>query len=233
MSHTDSEGSFNASLIATGNAPLPANVKPAPIAPIQYEKAVQALEACATLDEAKLFDNKVDALAAWAKIYCDDRAAIASRRLKLHAYRRIGTLAEQMRPTPPGRPGGNFRKGAQSLLVEKGFTQGNAIAALRVARVPAQEFAEAVRSERPPSPSMFVQVRTRKNPDYARLSIRVSGLLSLLRKQDFAKLAASMDEKDTTSAMERNAETVRLIEQFQGLLRTRLASISTPVKRRA
>lgn len=38
-----------------------------PLVPVEYEAAVKSLQACATLDEAKYWSDKSDALAAWAK----------------------------------------------------------------------------------------------------------------------------------------------------------------------
>lgn len=64
--------------------------------PVEYEEACKALAACATIDEGKYWSDKADALAAWAKIYKSDEAAIAARRLKLQAFRRMGEIATQM-----------------------------------------------------------------------------------------------------------------------------------------
>lgn len=72
--------------------------------PVVYEDACKALVACTTLDEAKYYSDKSDALAAWAKIYKSDEAAMAAKRLKLHAYRRMSELAEEIAATLSSRP---------------------------------------------------------------------------------------------------------------------------------
>lgn len=64
--------------------------------PVQYDEAVKALAACTTIDESKHWADKAEALAAWAKVYKDDQVAIEARRLKLHAYRRMGELAQEL-----------------------------------------------------------------------------------------------------------------------------------------
>lgn len=64
--------------------------------PVEYEAACKALAACESIDEGKYWSDKADALAAWAKIYKSDEAAVAARRLKLMAFRRMGELASAM-----------------------------------------------------------------------------------------------------------------------------------------
>src|ERR1700722_7297053 len=66
--------------------------------PVEYVEACKALAACVTIDEAKRWADKAEALAAWAKIYRSDEASVQAARLKLHAYRRMGKLAEEIRP---------------------------------------------------------------------------------------------------------------------------------------
>src|SRR5208282_4621524 len=74
-----------------------------PLVPVEYETAITALTECAHLDEAKYWDNKADALAAWAKIYHSDECARKAKMLKMHAYRRMGQLAGELRPKMPVR----------------------------------------------------------------------------------------------------------------------------------
>jgi hypothetical protein len=219
MSYGDGARQYETAIVLGGHAPLPANVKPAAQAPVKYEEAIKALESVQTIDEARYFDDQAEALAAWAKIYTDDRAANTARRLKLHAYRRIGILAEQLRPKGSSdaapRVHGQWKKGGRSVLIEAGFKPNQAVAALAVAKLPEPEFRKAVASERPPSPAIVLQVRVRKNPQSASLAIRFTGLLSFLRKADFPALVASMDEKDLAAAKARNREAMALIGKFQ------------------
>lgn len=149
-----------------------------PLVPIEYETALNALTACVTLDEAKYWSDKADALAAWAKIYHSDDAERKARMLKLHAYRRMGELAQQLRPgggrhrvhetkkdrdnawrerkrlgiPAPHTPLGS-RPGPLSLLRENGLPPERARSALAVARLPEPIFAAAVNAKRPPSPT--------------------------------------------------------------------------------
>lgn len=204
--------SFQNSLVASGQAQLPANIKPAAKAPVQYEQAVKALEACQTLDEARCFDNAADALAAWAKVYADDRVSVEARRLKLHAYRRIGILAEKLRPPVPGR------KGPQSLLTESGFKPNQAQGAVKIARMPRQDFEREVARPVPRAPGQLVQIGLRPNPGAAALASRFQGLLSALRRDDLGAVVDSMSDDELAGCKFRITE---LLEKV-GALRQRI-----------
>lgn len=213
-----SEGHFQASLVASGQAALPVRVDPNAKIPIQYEQAIKALEACQTIDEARYFDNKADALAAWAKIYNDDRAATAARVLKLHAYRRIGALAEQIRPANQPENKGAFRKGSRSVLMSSGFNHNQSVGAIAVARMPAKDFERVVAQKRPPAPSTLVHADLRKNPEAARLATRFTGLLSFFRKVDVAALVAGMDARERQASQKRVDEMRTHIQKLQAAL---------------
>jgi hypothetical protein len=128
-----------------------------PLVPVEYEEAIKALEACCTLDEAKYWGDKADALAAWAKIYHSDTAQRRARQLKLHAYRRMAVLAEELRPRK-WRPGADNKRngssqGAKSLLIEHGLRDHDAVNATFLARMPKREFAELTNRPSPPTPN--------------------------------------------------------------------------------
>lgn len=133
-----------------------------PPMPILYEQACKDLSACRTIDEAIYFDNQADALAAWAKIYKHDQAGKESRLLKLHAYRRMGMIAEELRPSGRlskdrgkkigGKRGALHLPGARSLLLENGLTKDQAAAASRLAKLTRSGFEKLSALKRPPSP---------------------------------------------------------------------------------
>ena len=138
----------------------------APRVPVKYTEAVKALEACLTLQEARYWTNTADALAAWSKIYNDDEAESNARRLKLHAYRRMSQLADQLgrEPAnqsevakPPKREGGhrNIRsgqgKGPAAVLREHGLKSNQIGEITRIGRIPERRFKELVAQNRPPA----------------------------------------------------------------------------------
>lgn len=125
-----------------------------PLVPLEYEAAVKALAACLTLDEAKYWNDKADALAAWAKIYHSDDVSRKARALKLHAYRRMGILAAELRPANRFEEGRHM-PGPLSALVAAGLSDSQAKAARAVAKLPKRKFDREVAAERPRAPTSF------------------------------------------------------------------------------
>jgi len=85
--------------------------------PIQTQQRMDSIQALATIDEishaiaecttielAKYYDNKIDALAALAKILKDDKITVEAKRAKLLNYRKLGEIAESLRPTKFAQP---------------------------------------------------------------------------------------------------------------------------------
>src|SRR5208282_833658 len=125
-----------------------------PLVPVEYETAIRALTECASLDEAKYWDNKADALAAWAKIYHSDEAARKSKALKLHAYRRMGQLAKELRPGGRGGAAGS-KPGPLSLLMENGLAHKEASAANKLASLTEKQFERVTRHPLAPTTVML------------------------------------------------------------------------------
>lgn len=125
-----------------------------PLVPIEYERACKDLVLCQTIDEAKYFSDKADALAVWAKIYRDDDAGREARALKLHAYRRMGLLAMELRPGgifKRGPKGGRKQPGPPSVLKENGLDSEQTRAAVLLAKIPSAKFKALTASPKPPS----------------------------------------------------------------------------------
>lgn len=126
-----------------------------PLVPVEYEVAIKALQDCSTFEEAKYWSDKSEALAAWAKIYHSDKAILEAKRLKLHAYRRMGELANELRPIRQGLKGkrGGAGPGKLQLLIEGGLTKNNAHAATFLGRMPKETFEKIVSTKNPLSPA--------------------------------------------------------------------------------
>ena len=127
------------------------------IVPVKYDIAVRALVACQNIHEAKLYADKADALAAWAKIYQDDQVRIEARRLKLHAYRRMGTLARELQPGSGLINSGGSMPGLLAKLKEFGLSRHNACAASAISKISDKEFRKAIESVTPLTPSAFLR----------------------------------------------------------------------------
>jgi hypothetical protein len=119
----------------------------APRVPVEYEAAVRSLAACCTLDEARYWSNKADALAAWSRIFRSNEAQVNARRLKLHAYRRMNELAEELRPQQKGAA----QKGPWSLLREQGLKASEITLIRRIGHIPEPRFKQIIEQKRPPA----------------------------------------------------------------------------------
>ena|SRR6185437_9764975 len=145
-----------------------------PLVPVVYEEALKNLAECISIDDAKYWSDKADALAAWAKIYHDDKLSRQAKCLKLEAFRRIGILAAELRPrgslTSPGTKSG--RLGPISLLKENGFSHPQARVARDIACMPEEKFKSLLERQTPPSPSRAsFEVRPGSTSSYARIAM--------------------------------------------------------------
>ena len=127
--------------------------------PLKYDVAVRALASCRNIDEAKYYADKAEALAAWAKIYRNDQAKIEAKRLKLHAYRRMGILAQELSGEleyirPAGRNKGR-KPGAVTILKNAGLALHQANVASAVSKLSEKKFKAAVNAPSPPSAHSF------------------------------------------------------------------------------
>lgn len=191
-----------------------------PLVPVEYETACRALAECSTLDETKYWDNKADALAAWAKIYHSDQAAVEAKRLKLHAYRRMGALAAEIRPLYLRVKGSGIGKtgsvpGPKALLQEHGFKRDTAAAIRAIACMPQAEFEAAVAKKIPPSPYRLVKVLNRQNPAWAEMHIKLSTARGCCRRQSAVTLASGISPKECQTARELATELIEWLDEFE------------------
>lgn len=187
-----------------------------PKMPVQYEEAVKALDACLAIDEAKYWSDKADALAAWAKIYRNDVAGRRAKQLKLHAYRRMGALAEELRPRKfLGRNKGQ-QPGPVSLLTENGLRHSDATSATRLARISKTTFDKIVARDKPPAPT--VAARTRNGSDT--WNVLVAPGLGLIQSRSFfrrhkpSELARDLVGDEVEKAREIATECAEWLDEF-------------------
>lgn len=171
------------SLIRSAPAAVPEPARP-PM-PVEYDTAIKALGACTSLDETKVWNNAADALAAWAQIYNSDEAELKAKRLRLHAYRRMGQLARELRPSGRMKGGGyrgcqGKRPGAISLLQEYGLTKTEAGAANFIAQLPEEQFQRIL--ERPLRPTTAANHLWGKDPVWIAFSRTAMALRGVLRR---------------------------------------------------
>lgn len=170
--------------------------------PIVYEEAVRDLIACQSLDEAKYFADKAEALSAYSKIYRDNAAGIEARKLRLHSYRRMGELAAEIRPNsfiPGKRPGSRAGSapGPSSLLMESGLSRTAASEARYLAKMSAEKFQKLIDLPRPPSPHTVMITRTKSSAAWSDFRAQGVGSIHYWIKNKSAKdmaLQFSYDE---------------------------------------
>lgn len=199
---------------------LPAVVKrriPEAKPPLEYDIACQALVACTRIDEAKYWSDKADALAAWAKIYRSDTAATEARRLRLHAYRRMGELAGELRPAKrKGLPGS--APGPVSLLVGNGLKKSEANAARKVALLSQETFREMAARPKPPSPFTAAAAKQRGTQCWTTFSSSAGAAMhfrSFTRQHGASELARGMTADEASRAREIAREITEWLDEFE------------------
>lgn len=192
-----------------------------PLVPVEYETAINALVACQTLDEAKYWSDKADALALWAKLYREDKALIEAKRLKLHAFRRCGEIAAELRPDGYRQGGKGRHKGALSLLVEKGWKQGAARCATQLARMPPKKFEPLIRMPDPPSPAKVVRAMVSGSDGWKLLrnSNALHAFASFCRNHEPGALASTLTDDEGRVFRNLAATIIVWLREFESCLK--------------
>lgn len=124
--------------------------------PSTYESAKNALASCASLDECQTWADKAAALASYAKQADDTELENLSKRIRARAVRRAGELLEQIE----GRSEANLRQNRsvgsdtseptrRQIAEQAGMSVRQQLNAVRVARVPQEEFEREIEAPRP------------------------------------------------------------------------------------
>lgn len=194
--------------------------------PVKYDVAVRALTACRNIDEAKHYADKSDALAAWARIYKDEHVKVEAKRLKLHAYRRMGVLAREIRPGTErtGRKGGSI-PGPVSLLKEMGLSRNEAQSASLIGAVSNKRFKNAIDLPSPPAPSTF-KFKNRKGVSEAWKSLTgasgrgypMTGFRGFCRNNDPKKIARALSWSEVEKVREMATEIIEWMDAFDQYL---------------
>lgn len=188
-----------------------------PAMPVEYETAIKALEACTSLDETRIWRSAYHALAAWAKIYNSRDAEFKAKRLRLHAYRRMGQLARELRPSGRARRGikGGKLPGSVSLLQEHGLSHSEAVAANFIARLPDEDFQRILR--RPLSPISVAHQLWGKDPIWLGFCGAATNLRGHLRRhppREVLAVARMLGERQQGTLRVLLADLRRMLREF-------------------
>jgi hypothetical protein len=187
---------------------------PRPPVPVVYVDAVKALQACTTFDEARMWHNRGEALAAWARIYRQNEALTEAKRLKLHAFRRMGVIAAELRPG--GESSRGRLPGPTSLMMEHGFKKHEATAACQLADMADSKFAKIL--VRPLAPTTVADVMTKRNADWRNFAKCAHMLRAACRNQTPTQVAAAARQlrpRHREGAKEAVRELIEWLEQLE------------------
>ena len=190
-----------------------------PLVPVEYEKALAALESCVHIDEAKYWSDKADALAAWAKIYRSNDAQRKAAALKLYAYRRMGEIAQELRPRKKFYPGRGSHGGPHSLLIEAGLTPSQATQARRCAIETSEGFRKQIEKDHPPSPSQFVALTGGGTTAYRGFQNGgAPGARSYMRKNAARDVARAVDADEARIIALLGREITQWFDEFEACM---------------
>ena len=194
--------------------------------PIKYTTAVKALAACRNIDEAKYYADKSDALAAWAKIFKHDEAAVEAKRLKLHAYRRMGVIASELQPQHSyGGTTHGSSPGPGALLRQAGLKKHEASAANALARVNTRKFRKEVALERPHAPSFFINTLSTASDGWLKISSsngqsggQMASFRCFCRRYDPKEIAKTLTASESAKAKEMATEIIEWLDTLDQYL---------------
>lgn len=138
--------------------------------PATYEQAKNALATCQHIDECKDWANKAEALASYARQSEDESLFKMATRIKARAIRRCGELLREIEPQQGGDRRSDQWDGDGPLVSRKqaaadaGLSERQQKQALRVARVPSDEFEEQVECDAPPTVTQLADQGTERKP---------------------------------------------------------------------
>jgi hypothetical protein len=192
---------------------LPANLPSISKAklPAIYEKAKGALARCSEIDECKDWADKAEALASYAKQAQDDGLRKMAVRIQARAIRRCGELLEKIQKgvNQHSARSGTGPSSRSEAASDAGLSRRQKRTALRVARVPGEEFDETVESDDPPTvtklaergklPAPAFSLQGRDPKDFA-MATNALGWLgeshSFCKKTDAKRVIAGMLPKE-------------------------------------
>lgn len=192
--------STSASLV-TKDVPFRARRPQVPITPPEYDQALRALDACVTIDDAKFWSDKASALAAWAKIYHSRDIDRKAKILKLHAYRRMAELAQEIQ-----KQDGKGR--IRTILENQGLSVTEARQIDGVGRAPRMDFERAVSANRPPAPWVFS-----RGADVAELK-PLRSMHTLVGHIEPARIASLIDKQARDAFREMIAEISEWLDEL-------------------
>lgn len=137
--------------------------------PERYEAAKRAVAECHRVDECKDWSDKAVALASYARQVRDHELVTLAQRINGRAVRRCGELlreadgrGEHRKSKTTGDDSSSKPPSRKDLAKSAGMSERQQATATQVARIPEEEFEEAIESESPPSVTKLAEMGKRK-----------------------------------------------------------------------
>jgi hypothetical protein len=139
--------------------------------PAAYQQAKQALAECERVDECKTWADKMAALASYGRQAHDDSLVKHAMRIQNRAWRRAGELLEEFDARPQNAIRDEEQKAGDHHLISRAeagaaarMSAHQVKTAVRVARIPADEFEAAVESDDPPTVTKLAEMGKKVRP---------------------------------------------------------------------
>lgn len=135
-----------------------------------YQNAKLAISQCAQIDECKDWADKFEAIASYARQANDDGLRRMADRIQARAIRRCGDLLReiesQQKPALKQNRGGDAPTTVGRIQAAKnaGLSKDQAVTAIRVSRIPSEEFEQAIESENPPTVTALAERGRQSRP---------------------------------------------------------------------
>jgi hypothetical protein len=125
--------------------------------PELYQNAKLTISECARIDECQDWANKMEALASYARQAADEELRKMADRIQARAIKRCGDLLREIESRPMAnlkqfRKEGNHPSVSRTQAArDAGLSEHQQKTAIRVSRIPDDEFQEAIESDNPPT----------------------------------------------------------------------------------
>lgn len=175
--------------------------------PAVYIRARKLLAECDQLDECQSWADRAAALASYARQAKDDALLKHAMRIQSRAIQRAGELLEQIEPGKTGpKPelgtGAHTQPTRAAAAAEAGLSKHQAVQAVRVARVPKDEFDELVESDNPPTVTELARRGTKPAAPTDKDCNCDLSLVAAVFRGALRKMKSACEECDTEDVIE-------------------------------
>jgi len=191
--------------------------------PVTYDAARSTLARCVKIDECKMWADKAKALAAYARMAGDDTLQSMAARIKARAVRRCGELLRQSDARGAHRKSGGTPTSSQrDAAASAGMSKDQQVTAVRLAKVPADQFEKVVECERPATITEIAKMGVKaRRPDAPERVKQTTEILGILRRfTEFCKnnppceVAAGLSSDEVEDACRRAAQIRQWLQDF-------------------